>query len=229
MRRNKKSVGVWIGEALLIFFSIMLAFYIENYREQRSKEAAYINQLKDFHFDLMVNQGRMEVDLRKPNGTIERNFRTYDSLLKMLSRLDSNEMPQVINLMGDAEVPMAKWFFMSPHLDLLMTDYHAYVKNVNLKRSMTIHRRRMQFIDRMKDEMKRLTEKLHPYFDRLDHSNPSSNRNRQVLNDIELYNLVSRLDRKVLELRIQYHLTKQQDSLIAVDIEKELGLWDESL
>jgi len=220
---------VWVGEALLIFLSIMLAFYFENYREQNSRETAYINQLKDFHFDLQRNQRAMNFDLKLPNGVIQQQFDIYDSLRTLMEQNETSVLPQTYRMLMSAEQPLANWFFESPHLDLLMTDYYAFIKNVELKRTMGIHKRRMQFIDQFKGEMRQLTMQLHPYYDRLDFSKPNSRQNLQVLDSHELYNLVNRIDRKVLQIRNQYLMTKSQDSLICLEIEKELGLWNEQL
>ena len=219
----------WVGEALLIFLSIMLAFYIENYREQRSREKAYINHLKAFHFDLTENQGKMAFDLKEPRGVIADRFIAYDSLLNLLTDPEPSQMPEALALIRNAERPLAKWFFQSPHLDMLMTEYYVYVKNVELKRTMSIHKRRMQFIGRYKDELKVLTEKLHPYYDQLDRVNPSNRQNLQVLKDRELYNLILRLERKVRDMKSQYLMTRTRDSLICLEIEKELALWKEKL
>ena len=219
----------WVGEALLIFLSIMLAFYIENYREQRSREKAYINHLKAFHFDLTENQGKMAFDLKEPRGVIADRFIAYDSLLNLLTDLEPANLPETLIMIRNAERPLAKWFFQSPHLDMLMTEYYVYVKNVELKRTMSIHKRRMQFIGRYKDELKVLTEKLHPYYDRLDRVNPSNRQNLQVLKDRELYNLILRLERKVRDMKSQYLMTRTRDSLICLEIEKELALWKEKL
>lgn len=229
MKKNKKPWTAWTGEAVLIFLSIMLAFYFENYREQRSRQTAYINQLKDFHFDLKRNQGAMKFDLREPDGAIQDNFDVYDSLLRLIAAKDKSLLTETITMLQRAEQPLAKWFFQSPLLDQLMTDHYAIIKNVELKRTMSIHKRRMQFIDQFKDEMKSITEKLHPYYDRLDLNNLESNYNLQVLDDNELSNLILRLDRKVWQIKGQYIMAKSRDSLICLEIEKELSLWNEEL
>ena len=222
--KSRKSTTRWIGEAILIFASIMAAFYIENYREQRTKEKIYINHLKDFYLDLQINQERLNFDLKKPNGTIDETLQIYDSLKTLLTTKKLEDIPQTIKVLKNAERYSAKWFFQSPHLDRLMIDYYSFIKNAELKKTMRIHKRRMSFINTEKDDIKKETKKLHIFYDQLNLKDSNNYHNQQVLSNKELFNQVSRLEELVGKLRLQYYYTKTRDSLICIEINKELSL-----
>ena len=84
MRRDKKPVTRWIGEAILIFLSVFGAFYFDNLREERGQKKLYIQYLQDFKSDLQVNQAKFAHELDPiPNATTGRGYlnrmiRNYD-------------------------------------------------------------------------------------------------------------------------------------------------------
>lgn len=62
----KKSVGQWLGEALLVFISILGAFWVENYRERKQEEESYLMTLLAFRSEVYANEGNMRVTFDGP-------------------------------------------------------------------------------------------------------------------------------------------------------------------
>jgi len=62
-RQQKKSIGRWIGEAILIFLSVFGAFYFENLREERKEQKQYVKTLNAFKTDLETNVGKFNFEL----------------------------------------------------------------------------------------------------------------------------------------------------------------------
>lgn len=232
MRRDKKPLWRWIGEATLIFLSILGAFYVDNYREHKAKEALYIKHLEDFQYDLSYNIGSMAFELEKKgdaekqSGYLTHDILLYDSLESIIASANPQEMSKAIGLISEyASQRLSKWIFESPHFDKLALDYYYFIKNPDLKSSITTHKKDNLHRQESKDHFNATIQELQALTDNLNFKNPNDRANRAILFSNQMLNKVSRLTESYRLIKSLTELNKSRDSLILVEVKKELEMW----
>jgi hypothetical protein len=231
VRRDKKPLWRWIGEAALIFLSILAAFYVDNYRDQKAQEVLYLKHLKDFQYDLKSNIGSMTFELEREgeagqSGYLTADMLLYDSLEAIIYGGNASQMPEAMELLSTyANQRLSKWIFESPHFNKLTVDYYYYIKNPELKSSIVTHKKDNLHRHEAKDQFNTAIRELQLLTDNLDFKNPQSRQNREVLFSNQMLNKVTRLTRSYLLLKNLTELNRDRDNLILNEVEKELDLW----
>lgn len=235
MRRERKPVIRWIGEALLIFISVIAAFYFDSYRESRNLEKQYLRYLTDFKKDLEENQGKFNYELNseyiKSNGQgyikgeIEK-LQLMDSLMSTPSRQNANEVLQMID--DGVITGLTKWIFISPQHEKLQSEYYSFIKNEGLSGRLQMHYRANDSRISVKDVINDYVKEFRDIEDQLRVEDGSSQTNRSIIFSNVSVNKVRRLKNSYVSLKNMTLSAKESDSLILVQINRELELWGRS-
>ena len=235
MRKDKKPLGRWIGEALLIFLSVFGAFYFENYREERNQERIYIRHLNDFKEDLKDNQGKFNYELNQEyvksngqgyiNGTID-ELEFFDSLLSVPTQSNADTLLKMIE--NRTIIGLTKWIFISPQYEALSNQFYSFIKNDTLKSLLEMHYRNNESRINLKNDINRYADDFHRIEDQLNWSAGPTQANREILFSNIAVNTIRRLTRSYYGLLNSTRGTKSSDSLLLVQVKRELNLWGES-
>lgn len=236
MRRDKKPVGRWIGEAVLIFLSVFGAFYFDNIKDNRAEDQKYIRHLKDFRADLVENSGKFNYELNTTynrdngqgyiQGTIDR-LEGMDSLMRITTRSNGDSL---ISLINDGAInSLTPWIFVSPQYEKLDSEYYSFIKNDDLKGKLQMHYRNNQSRIKRKEVINDYVKEFYDIEDQLDLKVGGTPSNRAILFSNLAINKLNRIVEGYYSLRNFTENTRGSDSLILVDIEKELELWGEEI
>ncbi|OEK01041.1 hypothetical protein BFP97_05755 [Roseivirga sp. 4D4] len=236
MRRDKKPIGRWFGEALLIFLSVLGAFYFDNIKDQRDKNNEYIRYLKDFKSDLEENQGKFNYELNSEyrrsngqgyiNGTI-RQLEVVDSLMAIPTRTSADS---IINLINDGVInSLTPWIFVSPQYEKLDSEYYSYIKNDDLKGKLQMHFRNNQSRINRKEVINDYVKQFYEIEDQLNLNAGGTPANRSILFSNVAINKLNRLIEGYYSLRNSTVNNRGSDSLIVVAVNRELELWGEEI
>lgn len=233
MRKEKKPLWRWIGEAVLFFLSILAAFYVDNFRDHKAQEALYLKHLQDFRYDLTYNIGSMAFELEKKDdpenqsGYLTADILLYDSLEVIIQTADPNTTSDAVALISSyASQRLSKWIFESPHFDKLSLDYYYFIKNPDLKKSITTHKNDNLHRQESKDYFNASIQELQVLTDNLNFQNPDDRNNRSILFNNQMLNKVSRMTQNYRLIKNLTELNKTRDSLILVEVDKELEMWN---
>ena len=234
MRRDKKPIGRWIGEALLIFLSVFAAFYFDNIKDDRAQEELYIRHLKDFKSDLEENQGKFNyelnaIDIRENgqgyiSGTIER-LSVLDSLMGSATRANADALISHIN--DGVIVSLTPWIFVSSQYEKLDSEYYSFIKNDELKGKLQMHYRNNQSRIKRKEEINAYVKEFYDIEDELNLKAGGNLANRNILFSNLAINKINRLIDGYETLRNFTENTRGSDSLILIEVNRELELWGE--
>ncbi len=234
MRRDKKPITRWIGEALLIFLSVLGAFYFDNLRDGRSQENLYIRHLKDFKSDLEENQGKLAYELNPDydpgsgkgfiNGTINR----LDSIHSLMTSPSRANADTLLSRIENGEiVGLTMWIYVSPQYERLSSQFYSFIQSRTLKARIQMHYRNNQSrIDR-KVEINRYVGEFHNIEDQLNFNTGPTVQNRNILFDNVTVNKIRRLIEGYQGLRHMSQSNKSSDSLLLIQVNEELKLWGE--
>lgn len=232
VRREKKPLWRWVGEAVLFFLSILAAFYVDNYRDHKAQEALYLKHLQDFRYDLGYNIGSMDFELEKKDdaeqqsGYLTADILLYDSLEAIIKAADPNTSGDAVALISShASQRLSKWIFESPHFDKLSLDYYYFIKNPDLKKSITTHKNDNLHRQESKDYFNASIQELQVLTDNLNFQNPDDRRNRSILFNNQMLNKVSRMTQNYRLIKSLTELNKTRDNLILIEVDKELEMW----
>ncbi|MCE7994315.1 MAG: hypothetical protein HEP71_20180 [Roseivirga sp.] len=232
MRREKKPLWRWIGEAILFFLSILAAFYVDNYRDHKVQEALYLKHLQDFRYDLGYNIGSMEFELEDKgdtegqSGYLTADILLYDSLEAIIKTGDPNTSGDAVAFISShASQRLSKWIFESPHFDKLSLDYYYFIKNPDLKKSITTHKNDNLHRQESKDYFNASIQELQVLTDNLNFQNRDDRKNRGILFNNQMLNKVSRMTQNYRLIKNLTELNKTRDSLILIEVDKELEIW----
>ncbi len=236
MRRDRKPVGRWLGEALLIFLSVYCAFYFDGIKDERTQDNEYIRHLKDFKSDLEENQGKFNYELNKVYnasngqgyilGTISK-LEILDSLMAVPTRASGDS---IINLINEGIInSLTPWIFVSPQYDKLDSEYYSFIKNGDLKGKLQMHFRNNQSRIKRKEEINDYVKEFYDIEDQLNLKVGGTPSNRAILFSDLSVNKLNRLIEGYLSLMNFTRNTKGSDSLILIEVDKELELWGEDL
>lgn len=236
MRRNKKPIGRWFGEALLIFLSVLGAFYFDSIKDQRDKNDEYIRQLKDFKSDLVENQGKFNYELNDKydtasgqgyiKGVIGR-LEIVDSLMQTPTRANGDALMGLIN--DDVINGLTPWIFVSPQYTKLDSEYYSFIKNEDLKGKLQMHFRNNQSRIKRKEEINAYVKEFYDIEDQLNLNVGGTPSNRAILFSNLSINKLNRLIEGYYSLMNFTRNTKGSDSLIIIEVNKELELWGEDV
>ena len=233
MRRDRKSTGRWIGEALLIFLSVFGAFYFDDLREERSQDRLYIRHLIDFRADLINNQQKFLFELA-PNfdsstnrgylNNILNNYILLDSLLKKPTRRSGDSLAHLID--KNIITGVSKWIFTSKQYDKLSSEYYSFILNNELRNNLDTHYRnglsRHYFKETISKEAIRFEQIIE---DQLNFTIYRTPENRAILFGNQNINMIHRLEKQYINLKYFTQSSKTNDSLLIIEVEKELELW----
>lgn len=235
MRRDRKPVTRWIGEALLIFISVIAAFYFDSYREARNLEKQYLRYLKDFKADLEENQGKFNYELNpvyvKSNGQgyIQGCIQALDLLDTLMSTPSRQNADSVLKMIdNDVITGLTKWIFISSQYDKLQSEYYSFIRNNGLRGRLQMHYRSNDSRISMKDVINDYVKEFRDIEDQLRIEDGGSQANRSVIFDNISVNKVRRLKESYNALENMTRNAKESDSLILIQLRKELELWGES-
>lgn len=232
MNKTRKPFLRWVGEALLIFLSVLGAFYFDNLRDERNQRKLYVQHLGDFRDDLMGNQGKFNFELasRYDQNTSEgylneriRQLSVFDSLLDSPPAQSEAQLITMIN--DQAIIGLTQWIFTSPQYDKLSREYYSFIKNDSLRDMLEIHYRNNASRHNYKEAINGQISNFQLIEDQLDLDNPYDRQNRPILFSNESKNKVRRIKSTYEALRRFTRLTKSNDSLLLIQVKKELGNW----
>ncbi len=231
MRREKKPLWRWIGEAALIFLSILGAFYVDGYREHKNKESTYIKHLTDFKYDLEKTAGSMRFELsansneNQRSGYLPRFLKLADSLDLMVKSGDPAHTRSILSIVEELDDRLSKWIFSSPHFDRITLDYYYFIRNPDLKADIATHKRDHLHRQESKDAVNHLLDKLVDLLIDVNFGKPDTRTNRDLIFNNRIINTVSRLR---LSYRILLQTTEvnlERDLEILAEVEKEIEMW----
>ncbi|MBO3697069.1 hypothetical protein [Roseivirga sp. E12] len=234
MRRDKKPIGRWFGEALLIFLSVYGAFYFDGIKDERARDNEYIRHLKDFKSDLEENQGKFNYELNSEyirsngqgyiQGTINR-LEAVDSLMATPTRASADS---IINLINDGVInSLTPWVFVSPQYEKLDSEYYSFIKNDDLKGKLQMHFRNNQSRINRKEVINDYVKQFYEIEDQLNLKAGGSPANRSILFSNLSVNKLGRIIEGYYSLRNSTINNRGSDSLILIEVKKELELWGE--
>lgn len=231
VRREKKPLWRWIGEAALIFLSILGAFYVDGYREHKNKESTYLKHLTDFKYDLEKTAGSMRFELSVKNdanqqsGYLPKLVKLADSLEVMVNSRNPENMERILSIVAKLDDRLSKWIFSSPHFDRITLDYYYFIKNSDLKAAIATHKRDHLHRQQSKDAVNDLLDKLVDLLIDVNFEKPDIRTNRELIFNNRIINIVSRLR---LSYRILLQTTEvilERDLKILAEVDKEIDTW----
>ncbi|OEK04455.1 hypothetical protein [Roseivirga misakiensis] len=233
-RRDRKPLGRWIGEAILIFLSVFGAFYFDGIKDKRAQERNYLRSLKGFHADLLENQGKFNYELNSVfdpetgqgyiTGHIQK-LSVIDSLMQVANRTNGDALMGLIN--DNAVIGLTPWVFISPQYEKLNSQYYASIKNDTLKSRIQMHFRNNQSRIQRKMMINELVEEFYDIEDQLNKRVGGTPANRAVLYSNVAINKINRLMDGYFALKNITEANKGSDSLLIVQVVHELSLWGE--
>ncbi|WP_422004437.1 hypothetical protein [Roseivirga pacifica] len=230
---NRKSIGRWIGEAIVISVSVLAAFYLDNLREERNQEKLFIQYLEDFRSDLEENQRKFEYELS--NRYNSENGRGYlKGIIERLNFVDSvlayptkNNADTLIALIDNRSlIGVSEWIFVSPKYTRLDNEFYSYFKNDALHETIEMHYRNNVSRTKAKNAINQHLSDFQAVENQIDFDNPSTPKNRQVIFNTESKNILRRLKDSYQSLVFFTKNNKESDSLLIIRINKELELWN---
>lgn len=231
MSRTKKPFLRWVGEALLIFLSILGAFYVDNYREQKAKETTYLKHLADFRFDLEKTTGSMNFELNdqgdanQQSGYLPKLLQSADSLNTLVKSKNPNNLTPILSIVEQLDDRISKWIFSSPHFDRLTLDYYYFVRNPELKSNITTHQRDHLHRQQSKEAVNGLVDKLTDLLIDVNFERPDVRTNRALVFNNKVANTTERLLTAYRVLLQTTELNQERDALLLKEIENEKALW----
>ena len=235
MRRDKKPLWRWIGEALLIFLSILAAFYVDNYREQKAREDLYLKHLNDFLFDLLSNAQSLDFEISSETsdnifaGYIAKRMEQLEGLDSLLRTENPINIPTIVEVFSrEIDPSVSKWIFQSPHYEKLTVDYYYFIKNQDLKSHITTHKNDNLHRHEAKERLSNSLLELQGLIDLLNLKDINDRGNRAIIFGNEMLNKVGRIQEGY---RLLFQMTQtnlDRDAVIIKDIEAELKLWGQS-
>lgn len=223
-----------MGEALLIFLSVLAAFYFDNLREERNQKRTYLRYLHDFKADLLSNQGKFGFELANdfdPNtnrGYFNHRIQVlteFDSLLRLPA---SQSQEILIGMINDQEViGLTPWIFTSPQYEKLSSQYYSFIKTDSLKGMLEVHYRNNISRQNYKHAINGHVSNFQQIEDQLNLDYPADRTNRLVLYGNESKNKIRRIRNTYEGLRNFTWLTKNNDSTLLLQVNKELAAWGE--
>ncbi len=234
MRKERKPIGRWIGEALLIFLSVIGAFFVDNRREVRSQNIEYLRHLKDFKRDLLNNQGAFNYELNDNYNPVDgqgyikgsiRKYMFFDSLFRSKTRASADSIMKLIN--DGAIYGVTPWIFESPQYAILTSDFYSFIKNDTLKSRLALHHRAHESRVNVKRAINSMVRKFESIEDELDWEAGASLGNRSVLFRNTTINTITRLGENYEFLKSMTEQARSRDSLVLIQIDHELELWGE--
>lgn len=231
MRKNRKPFGRWVGEALLIFVSVFGAFYLDNLRQEKSEEKLYLRYLEEFKSDLEDNQGKFAYELNKVynrsgQGYIDENIRQLENIDSLFSLKTREAADSLLKLIEDrAIIGISEWIFTSQQYDMLAGDYYSFIQNPELKRRLELHSRNNQSRTEIKEIINAHISQFEDIVDQMDWSAGASLANRNILFSNPCINKIKRTLKSYQNLRGFTEFNKSNDSLLLIEVNKELELW----
>lgn len=233
MRRDKKPVGRWFGEAILIFLSVFGAFYFDNIREERNSDDVYIRHLLDFRADLTQNQSKFKYELQKvpnqPNSdyiaTCIDQLNFVDSLMMTPIRSNADTIISMINSRAMSLIGLTKWIYHSPQYEKLNADYYSFIENSNMKGQLEMHYRNNAGRHHLKDLINEYVHEFEGIQDNMNLDRGGTPNNRAILFSNPSINKIKRIRRNFYSLENYTQSNKSQDSLLLIEVDKELKFW----
>ncbi len=165
--KNKKSIWTWLGEALLIFVSVLGAFWFEDYRHNKQEYNDYINVLINFRND--VNKD--VVDFKYLMDTSMLGGGTYIYLEDYLNQAHdvlSDNSPQndyqAINIINKGNWFYVDWRNQSEYFDIL-SNYSKYLMHDTLLATIRAYEHVMNLENQKAEEWKSQVLKYHDYIE----------------------------------------------------------------
>jgi hypothetical protein len=233
MRRDKKPIGRWFGEAILIFFSVFGAFYFDNLRDERKLDELYTRHLVDFRTDLINNQHKFAFELSQDFdentnegylNNILKDYKLLDSLLKVPSRRSGDSLAYLID--NNIITGVSKWIFTSKQYEKISSDYYSFILNNELRINLDQHYRnglsRHYFKDAISKEAVRFEQNIEEHLNFTTYRTPE---NRAIIFGDQCVNIIHRLERQYFNLKHFTQSSKTNDSLLIIEVEKELLEW----
>ncbi|MFY0687560.1 MAG: hypothetical protein JXQ90_10375 [Cyclobacteriaceae bacterium] len=164
---NRKSIWTWLGEALLIFVSVLGAFWFEDYRHNKQEYQDYLNVLINFRND--VNKD--VVDFRYLMDTSLLGGGTYVYLDDYLNRaydVLTDDTPkndyQAINIINEGNWFYSDWRRQSEYFDLL-SNYSQYLMLDTLHSTIRVYEYVMNLEDQAAEDWKTQILKYQNYIE----------------------------------------------------------------
>ena len=124
--KNKKPLARWFGEAMLVFVSVLAAFWVEEYRQFRQQEKTYVNTLLNFRNEVQqqIRDFRYNYDTASiirndfhPEAPFELLVRRLSSTQDSLYLKDNEWILAQLTYIGNDQI--VKWRNPSIYLDQL--------------------------------------------------------------------------------------------------------------
>ena len=120
---------------------------------------------------------------------------------------------------------LSRWIFESPHSDKLTIDYYYFIRNTGLKDIIHTHKKDNLHRHEDKDYFNTTIKNLQLLTDNLNFKNPNDRNNLTVLFSNQMRNKVGRLAKSFQLIKTLTELNKSRDSLILIEVERELEMW----
>lgn len=233
MSKQKKPFIRWVGEALLIFLSVLGAFYFDNYREERNRQRDYVQHLIDFRNDLNINQGKFSFELSEDyqpgslgKGYMNQQIRQLSLIDSLLGLNPSESEASLIEMINDeAIIGLTEWIFVSPQYEKLNSQFYSYIRNDSVKNLLEMHYRNNIGRHEMKATINAHIADFEDIEDQLNLSDPNDRKNRPILFGNLSRNKLGRIKSNYEALKQYTEFSKQADSLLLIQVEKELADW----
>ncbi len=231
-RTNRKPVTRWIGEALLIFLSVLGAFYFDNLREEKNEKQEYIRTLNAFKTDLETNIGKFNFELATTydttdsRGFINGNIQKLSHLDSLLSNPSFQNTQTIHNLLQEGYITgLTKWIFVSPQYDLLIGEFNPMIKNDKLRFRVQMHFRDNEGRISIKDEINDYVKEFRDIEDLLSPDGYAIRENQNIIYSNPFRNKVKRLLNQYENLQAMTENTSNTESMLIEQIDAELALW----
>ena len=141
MTSKRKSVGRWIGEAILVFGSVVGAFYFEDVREDLREKEQYVNLLlnlrNDIHGD--VYKFRASSDTVMGLSCSLCDDTTELGRINRFFRYNAGDRDSInVLIMTNSTKVFVKWRFPSPYIDEIIK-HSDLIEEDSLRSSISIY------------------------------------------------------------------------------------------
>ncbi|MGJ3235842.1 hypothetical protein [Marivirga sp.] len=165
--KKKSTVGRVLIEILIIFSSVVLAFFFEDYREEQNEISRYTQTLSAFRIELIseIQDRTNEVDSFRIDSKITgRQFERYlllqglDSLI--YAKKTSKEHYRFIVTSGILNTELFGRYDPSPLADEILAKNSEHIENKRLVTALTSYKENIINVTRGEDEVIEITKEL---------------------------------------------------------------------
>ena len=215
---------------MLIFLSVLAAFYFDSYRDEKNRETLYKRHLQDFKIDLETNQGKFNYEINRSeqegSGYISLmiDLLEYtDSIMQNPTRAHADTLMKLVE--SRSIIGLSEWIFTSPQYNELSKTFYSYIKTDSMRYNLERHYRNNTSRTNYKEAINQYVSQFEDIMDDIDFTAGTNNANRNIIFSSRSRNKIRRIKNTYAGLLSFTLYSKEQDEQLLTYVSQELKLW----